>query len=173
MTSSLTELSMECNEVRPPNPRVVPPTPPNRQRAAELTARIRANPELSVVPAPFSVPTFDGPPPKEWEMLYNFDSDRGNGPSLQVLVALVHQAARDNAGKIRVHAYRGASRLQNGDVMEEPQGIARQRAEKITGIIAGLGYPAGRIETGWTEAPAGSDGKTDWRKRRVTVHVGG
>jgi hypothetical protein len=171
MTSSLTELSMECNEVRPQMGEGRAPSPQALAAQADLDARLRANPELSVQSTPSRIPVFAGPPPKGWEMPYNFDSDRGNGPSLQILVALVQQARRDNAGKIRVHAWRGASRLENGEIMEEPHGLAERRAKKIAGVIAGLGYPAERIETRWTERPDRPNGKTDWTMRRVRVEV--
>jgi hypothetical protein len=171
MTSSLPELTLECNEVRPQRDVNRTPPPAAQARQAELTARIRANPQLSIEPAPFDVPEFEGAPPTSWEMLYNFDSERGNGPSLQALVVLVQEAARKNAGRIRVRGYRGASKLESGEVMEEPEGIAKKRAEKIAGIIAGLGYPAERIQTRWSETPARPDGKADWKRRRVTVEV--
>jgi hypothetical protein len=55
--------------------------------------------------------------------------------------------------------------------MEEQNGLARQRARKIAGIIAGLGYPEANIDVRWTDEASTPDGRTDWKKRRVTVKV--
>lgn len=171
MASALQELSPECNEVRPPEPARVPFTERDPERQAAALARIKANPKISVQVVPSRIPEFTGAAPLQWEMLYNFDTDRGNGPSLQALVALVQAAARENASAIEVHGYRGTSKLDNGEILVEPPGVAQRRAQKIAGIIAGLGFPAAKIETRWTEELAPPDGHSDWRKRRVTVEV--
>lgn len=91
-------------------------------------------------------------------------SRRDDGLALQGLVSMVHAAVRDDAPSISVHGYRGASLLDNAETIEEEAGMARQRAEKIAGIIAGLGYPKERIRVAWTDAAAKPDGRTDWQK---------
>jgi hypothetical protein len=170
MTSALPEISLECNEIRPFEVTFAASEDAS-QREAEALARVRTEPGLSVRPVFSGVPEYEGPAPRDWQMLYTFDSDRGDGPSLQALVALVQAAVRDQIGSIVVHGYRGASRLDNGEIMEEQHGLARQRAQKIAGIIAGLGYPKANIDVRWSEEVARPDGRTDWRRRQVTVHT--
>lgn len=171
MTSALKEISAECNEVRPFEPRFAPP-PPDPARMAEMLARLRVDPSISVRPTSNTTALFEGPVPRDWRMGYTFDSDRGDGVALQALVAMVQAAVRDDAPSISVHGYRGASRLDSGKVVEEEAGLARQRAEKIAGIIAGLGYPRERIRVAWTEAPPRPNGRDDWRNRKVTASLG-
>jgi hypothetical protein len=169
-TSALPEITFECNEVRPFESRFAQREQP-RAWEAELLKQVRAEPALSVQPVDSGVPEFKGPTPARWSMLYTFDSDRGDGPSLQGLVALVQAATRDRAPSIVVHGYRAASRLDNGEIMEEQAGMAKQRAQKIARTIAGLGYPAASLRVFWTEETARGDGQTDWTKRRVIVEV--
>lgn len=171
MTSALPEITLECNEVRPFEAKWAAPQSA-LQRETEALARVRTEPALSVQPVYSGVPEYEGPAPRDWQMLYTFDSDRGDGPSLQALVALVQAAVRDQVASIVVHGYRGASRLDNGQVMEEQRGLARQRAQKIAGIIAGLGYPKANIDVRWSEEVATPDGQTDWKRRQVTVQAG-
>jgi len=170
MTSALPEISLECDEIRPFETRFAAPTDFDDD-AQELAESLLANPEQSVRPVDSGVPEFTATPPRAWEMIYTFDSDRGDGPSLQALVALVQAAVQDNAPSINVHGYRGSSLLDSGEILEEPSGLARQRAVKIAQIISGLGYPESKINIAWSEDAEAPDGRTDWRRRRVTVAV--
>jgi hypothetical protein len=170
MTSALPEIALECNEIRPFEVTFAA-SEEAAERESEALARVRTEPALSVQPVYSGVPEYEGPAPRDWKMLYTFDSDRGDGPSLQALVALVQAAVRDHVGSIVVHGYRGASRLDNGEIMEEQRGLARQRAQKIAGIIAGLGYPKANIDVRWSEEVASPDGRTDWMRRQVTVQT--
>ena len=68
-------------------------------------------------------------------------------------------------------AGRGATRLSNGRVLIERQGIAKARAEEIAELFVGAGIARSAIELSWHDDPEDPDGADDWRSRRVTVRV--
>jgi outer membrane protein OmpA-like peptidoglycan-associated protein len=49
--------------------------------------------------------------------------------------------------------------------------MAKQRAQKITGILEGLGVAAAQIEITWVDAPQAGTGQDDWRNRRIELSV--
>lgn len=173
--SVLWELAPECNLILPfeTEPQVEPA--PVSERARWLHAEIamlETDPSRSLQ----SVRLPPGPPVEvaigRTEIIYYpFDSDRSSGPDAQRFVKLAH-LARDTPGAfITIHAYRGVSLLDDGTLMSEREDMAEQRANKVAGILAGLGAPAARIEAhAHVEAPKPT-GRADWQQRWVEVTV--
>ncbi len=148
-------------------------TPEQRAAALELARRVEADPALSLKPVmressyPLPVPPFK---PESLTIYYPFESDRGTDADMLQLLRL-KDIARAVPARVEVTGHRGASRLSDGTAMIERPEMARKRAEKITGILRGLGVDAEQIETEWIDAPGGDSARDDWRSRRVDLRV--
>ncbi|WP_068079587.1 hypothetical protein [Novosphingobium rosa] len=169
-------------EIDPACDRIVPATPgmaygPNavsaerKAAASAMLARVEADPALSIRPiykdaAPEPAPT---PPflPRNLAVYYPFDSDRGSLGDMIALMALVRYAQATHA-HVTIRATRGQSRLDDGRLLSEAPGLARQRADKLRHIITGLGLDPARLTTDFDEGPAMAGG---WPSRRGDIRV--
>jgi outer membrane protein OmpA-like peptidoglycan-associated protein len=148
-------------------------TPEQRAAALELASRVEADPALSLEPVmressyPLPVPPFEA---ESLAIYYPFESDRATDADMLQLLRLKDIALAVPA-RVEVTGHRGASRLTNGTTMIERSEMARKRAEKITGILRGLGVDAEQVETAWIDAPGGNTGRDDWRSRRVDLRI--
>jgi hypothetical protein len=180
--SVLTELAPECDTVLPFDGSVIGVAggifnsgpPEQRARMAELAKSAEANPELSVRPimpdpppdmlptAPYTVRTLD--------IVYPFDSDRGSGPDMLALTRLVAYA-RASKGRFEIESRQGVSRLSDGQSLAETAGLAKQRADKMVGILTGLGIPAADISVRINAAAPGDPAGENWKDRRIGLTV--
>lgn len=180
--SVLPELDAACDTVLPFDGSVVGVaggifnSGPPEQRAAmrALGERAVAQPALSIQPVMPDPPPPPAPTapfaPKDLAILYPFDSDRGSGPDMLEVVKLVAYAAASNA-QVTVTSRQGATKLSNGEVLAERPGMARRRAEKMAGILTGLGLPAKSLKVSWTDEAAAPTGADDFRQRRIDLHL--
>ncbi len=180
--SVIAELDASCDQVEPFDGSVKgvaggvfnAGTPEQRAAARDLARRAEIDPRLSVEPVFPDGPAETPPAPpfsrQHLEILYPFDSDRGSGPDMQTLMRLVRYAQAAKA-RVEVGAYRGASKLADGTVLTERAGMARDRAEKLAGILQGLGVARDRIGVSWVETARPADGDRSWRARRAIVDI--
>ena len=61
--------------------------------------------------------------------------------------------------------------LDNGEILTEREDMARQRGEKIVGILEGLGAPQGSIDLEVFIEFAQPTGNADWQSRRAELRV--
>jgi len=130
--SVLPELSPECDEMRTPMPGIdisfEPRRPPGPSNGRLAFAGFLTPPEPPK-------PPFD---PKlfvieySFEGMVNFQTPRIMGPALEY-------AQLSDARRIEVTGHRGATRLSDGTLMAEHDGIARERAEEIVRMFRGAG----------------------------------
>jgi outer membrane protein OmpA-like peptidoglycan-associated protein len=148
-------------------------TPEQRAAALELASRVEADPALSLEPVmressyPLPVPPFEA---ESLAIYYPFESDRATDADMLQLLRLKDIALAVPA-RVEVTGHRGASRLTDGTTMVERSEMARKRAEKIAGILRGLGVDAEQIEIDWIDAPGGATGRDDWPSRRIDLRV--
>lgn len=177
--SVLAEIDASCDQVLPFDGSVVGVAggvfnsgpPEQRARMRDLAKRAEANPALSVQPL---MP--DPPPaapaasfaPQRLTIFYPFDSDRGSGPDMLAVSKLAAEAAHAGA-RVALLSRQGASRLSDGETLRESPGMARRRAEKLAGILTGLGVPPAAVTTEVVELAAAPDGVDDWRDRRIEL----
>lgn len=170
--SVIFELDTSCDTIVPFDG-VSRPARPQSAALIDLANRVEKNPALSLDPVRPEVPYPRPVPPYEAETLmiyYPFESDRATDADMRELLRL-RDIARAVPARVEVVGYRGASRLSNGSTMVERPGMARTRAEKIAGILQGLGVDPERIEVDWVDAPGGNTGRDDWLARRVELRV--
>lgn len=139
--------------------------------AGAMLARVEADPVLSIrpiykdaAPEPDPKPPFA---PRSLTVYYPFDSDRGSSGDMIELMALARYAQATHA-HITIRATRGQSRLDDGTLLSETPGLARQRADKLSHIVTGLGIAPAQISPTFDEIPPLDGG---WSSRRADIRV--
>lgn len=177
VTSVMRELDNSCRTVRPeqarfntieprrgPGPNVPPEARTPEQVAAAAAARAAAQRERE---APL-VPPFQ---PREYEMLYEFDSELAVFTVGQVQEALEY-ARKLGKSRISVIGYRASSLLSNGQQLAEAPFIARRRAQELETTLRMLGLPEGStLDVSWDDTIIAGTGRDDWSLRRAIVRV--
>lgn len=174
--SVLFEVAPECDTVLPFDGSVVGGpggifnSGPPEQRAAmqALARRAEADASLSVLPLDAAyTPATRPPPPRSLTIYFPFDSDRGSGPDMLTLWEMA-KAAATSGETLEIVAHEGASRLESGEMLRESPRIARQRADKLAGVIAGL---AKAKVAARADPSAPDDAASGWRSRFAVVRV--
>ena len=104
-------------------------------------------------------------------LYFDFDNDFF---SLHVTVALTDLAkhvAQLKESRVEVTGFRAATRLTNGQVMTEREGMGSIRARKVADTLAGLGVPARVITVNAPSQAQPADGVNDPWNRRVEIRV--
>jgi hypothetical protein len=87
------------------------------------------------------------------------------------LTDIFNYAQKIPGARLKVTAFRGATKLSNGRLLTERPGISKARAEEMIDLFEGAGIPRSAIQTIARDDPESADGIDDWRSRRVTVRV--
>ena len=171
--SVMPELSLECNEIAPATPEILALKLGRRPDITEeQRAMIEADPASSLQImrlAPLPVP--EVALGRTETIYFPFERDRASGPDAMVLVELARLAQATPGAEVTVRAFRGASLLDNGEVLTEREDMARLRGEKMVDILIGLGAPEGSIRLEVFDAVAAPTGQADWQNRRAEVNV--
>ena len=146
----------------------------------ELTPACRAMlPAEDGIEAPPPIPAPRGPAPSwvkvdgpgDVTLYFDFDNDFF---SLHVTVALTDLAkhvAQLKESRVEVTGFRAATRLTNGQVMTERDGMGSIRARKVADTLTGLGVPARVITVNAPTQAQPADGVNDPWNRRVEIRV--
>lgn len=137
--SILPELSPECDDLRMVREGIdisfTPPRPPGPSggRLAFDYPDPPEQPQPPFAPRSFTITySFEG--------MVNFQTPRVMAPALEY-------AQLSNAREIEVTGYRGATRLSDGTVLVEHEGIAIERAEEIVRMFRGAGLEEVKFRT--------------------------
>jgi len=160
--SVMAELNRACNSILPAEPGIDAPA-----------AKRPAGPSTRQAPvSTAAVPPKKPEPPyleREFVIQYDFDSNFLFARNTRQLTDIAEYARVSTAQKIEVTGYRGSTLLSNGQVLIEKSEVARLRAERVAGVLKGLGAPASEVR--WISEPAEANGETDYQSRRVAVRV--
>jgi hypothetical protein len=180
VTSVMRELDANCRTMLPEQDRYntiearrgpgpSPAPPPRTPEAVAAAAAERAEREAAEREEAASiVPPYQ---PREYEMLYEFDSELAVFTIGQVEDALEY-AAKIGASRLSVTGYRSSSLLSSGEQLEEAVFIAKRRAQELESTMRMLGVPEGTsLEINWEEAVVPGNGRDDWSRRRALVRV--
>ena len=157
--SVMPELSPECDELRVVRPGLELPFEPPRPPGPSMGRLAFSPPPPAPSPQPpFSAKTFVVP--YEFEGMVNFKTP-------QVLEPVLVYARAIGASRIEVAGYRGATRLSDGSLLVEHEGIAKARAREIVDMLRGAGVDKAEYAVTASETPAvgGPD------RRRVVITV--
>ena len=160
--SVMAELNRACNSILPAEPGIDAPA-----------AKRPAGPSTRQAPvSTAAVPPKKPEPPyleREFVIQYDFDSNFLFARNTRQLTDIAEYARVSTAQEIEVTGYRGSTLLSNGQVLMEKPEVARLRAERVAGVLKGLGAPASEVR--WISEPAEANGETDFQSRRVAVRV--
>jgi outer membrane protein OmpA-like peptidoglycan-associated protein len=149
-TSVLLEIDRACNTILPAEDGIgAPQGPPNRSSSSWVRS--------------------DGP--GNSTLYFDFDNDFLSLHTTNAIQSLVQQFQQSKASAIEVTAYRGSSKLSNGNVMVEQEGIAAARASKVHDILIGLGVPQALVKVQVVTGVRKPDGIDDVWSRKVTLSV--
>ena len=172
-TSVMPELSRECNEIAPATPEILAMELGRRPDITEeQRAMILADPSSSLqIVRLRSLPVPEVVLGRTETIYFPFERDRASGPDAMVMLELARLAEATPGVEISVRAYRGATLLDNGEVLTEREDMARLRGEKIVDILTGLGAPEGSIALEVFDTVAEPTGEADWQSRRAELRV--
>ncbi len=160
--SVLPELNRACNTILPAEPGI--DAPPAKRPAGPSTRQAPVS--TAAVPPKKPEPPFLT---REFIIQYDFDSDFLFARNTRQLADIAEYARVSRAEKIEVTGYRGSTLLSNGSVLIEKADVSRLRAERVAGVLKGLGAPPSAVR--WIPEAAGANGTTDYESRRVLVRV--
>ncbi len=171
--SVLPELSPECDEIAPATPEILALELGRRPGITEdERAMILADPSSSLqIRRLRALPVPEVALGRTETIYFPFERDRASGPDAMVMLELARLAEATPGAEIAVRAFQGATLLDNGQVLAEREDMARQRGEKIVGILEGLGAPEGSIDLEVVSDFAPPTGKADWQGRRAELRV--
>jgi|SoiMethySBSTD1v2_1073268.scaffolds.fasta_scaffold00144_39 hypothetical protein len=163
VVSPMPELDQSCSVIRPAVPQfTVPfaPRPPGPSGG-----------RLAFDPPPSATAGLKPPyGPRSFELFYDVDMlvmGRHSG----LLTDIFNYAQKIPGARLKVSAFRGATKLSNGRVLTERPGISKARAEEIAELFEGAGIARSAIRLISRDDAEAADGIDDWRSRRVTVLV--
>ncbi len=171
--SVMPELSPECSEIAPATPEILAMELGRRPGITdEQRAMILADPSssLQIMRLP-ALPVPEVALGRTETIYFPFERDRASGPDAMVLLELARLAKATRHAAIAIRAFRGATLLDNGEILTEREDMARLRGEKIAGILAGLGAPEEAIDLEIVDAVTAPTGKADWQSRRTELRV--
>lgn len=139
------ELNRSCNTMLPAEPQFsAPPSPPAPiPRLADTT--------------------------REFVIPYDFDSDFLTLHTTRVVAEAARIAALAKPTLVEIHAGRGATRLTDGGVLVERDGLSRLRAEKMAVTLVGLGVPKASVRATWQQNADTPDGTNDVARRQLRI----
>ncbi len=155
--SVMPELDASCNVVLPAEDRY------------ELTFEPPRPPGPSLGRLAFGDPVMrDAAAARDFTLAFEFDGKVAFRHA-QTLQRILDTARAAKAMEIRITGYRSASRLSNGKVMREREGLDRERAEQIRELLRGAGLDSVTYTLHWIDLSRRPDGVADATNRRVDV----
>ena len=142
--SVMPELSPECQTMLPADPRYelgfAPPRPPGPGY----------RPLVFIAPPPELQPPFQ---PRTFDLAFDFDKgvDIRHPPVFRNIVAYAREI---NASRIEITGFRTATRLSNGDVLTEQEGIGELRATQVAELLKGGDLTEPEYAVEWNSRPA-------------------
>jgi len=129
------------------------------------------------IEAPERTPSRDTPSwvrsdgPGDVTLFFDFDNDFLSLHTSTAIQRLVEYFNQTKATEIQLTAFRGSSKLSNGQVLVERTGIADARGTKIHDILIGLGVPRAAVRVQLRTDPREPNGIDDAWSRKVTISV--
>jgi outer membrane protein OmpA-like peptidoglycan-associated protein len=167
--SVITELDLTCDgPVLPADGLAPPPVPVRGSARSAAPASDVLGPVGSFMRTPVPQPPFTR---QEFRIDFDFCSDVLTDQMQRRVIEILTCAATAQATAIAVKGYSAITLLSNGQRLEEPEGLAGQRARKIADVFVDLGAARERLRVEWADSHVQPDGKGDAARRRVMVTV--
>jgi len=164
VTSVILEVDAACNTLLPAEDGL--DAPEGHRGPGPSSERPGNRPRAAAPPAPAA--PFQ---PKDFTLLFDFDSDFMSLKITPVISEAVRYAKTIGATRVDVTSFRGATLLSNGQTLVENPLVAQRRAAKLHDVLLGLGLPAASLTVTAKTEPATPTGVADERSRRVVIAV--
>ena len=124
-------------------------------------------------PAPVPFPKYEpfSDDTKEFQILYDFDSDYLTLHKTRIAGEAVRVAKIQQPARIEIHAYRGKSKLSDGTILEEKLAMVHRRAEKMFDVFVGLDISKEKIKVFEHEKALGGKGEGDYLNRKLVIKL--
>jgi len=152
-TSVFLEINRACSTILPAEDTIEAPQSPPRPAIGEAVSWVRS----------------DGPADRT--LYFDFDSDFLSLHTSTAVQSMAEYFQQSKASEIQIAAFRGASKLSNGEVLTEQRDIAAARAAKVRDILIGLGVPAAALKVQVVNEARTPDGINDLWSRKVMLSV--
>jgi hypothetical protein len=152
-TSVFLEINRACNTILPAEDKIEAPQSPPRPQAGDAASWVR-----SVGPG-------------DSTLYFDFDNDFLSLHTSTAIQRLAQYFQQSKASGIQIAAFRGSSKLSNGEVLIEQPKIAASRAAKVHDILIGLGVPPTAVKVQVHIDIREPDGVNDPWSRKVTLSV--
>ena len=106
---------------------------------------------------------------KEFQILYDFDSDFLTLHKTRIAGEAVRVAKIQKPDLIEIHAYRGKSKLSDGTFLEEKAAMVHRRASKMYDVFVGLDLPKDKIRVIEHPKSVGGKGAGDYLNRKLII----
>jgi hypothetical protein len=152
-TSVFLEINRACSTILPAEDSIEAPQSPRRPAIGEANSWVRS----------------DGPADRT--LYFDFDNDFLSLHTSTAVQSMAEYFQQSKATEIQIAAFRGASKLSNGEVLTEQRDIAAARAAKVRDILIGLGVPTSALKVQVVNEARTPDGINDPWSRKVTLSV--
>jgi outer membrane protein OmpA-like peptidoglycan-associated protein len=152
-TSVFLEINRACNTILPVEDGIEAPQSPPRPATGDAVSWVRS----------------EGP--GDSTLYFDFDNDFLSLHTVTAVQRVAEYFQQSKAAEIQVTAFRGSSKLSNGTVLVEQQGIAAARATKIRDILIGLGVSTTAVKVQLVTNERVPDGINDPWSRKVALSV--
>ena len=152
-TSVFLEINRACNTILPAEDEIEAPQSPPRPPTGDAVSWVRS----------------DGP--ADSTLYFDFDNDFLSLHTSTAVQRLAQYFQQSKASEIQITAFRGSSKLSNGDVLIEQRDVAAARAAKVRDILIGLGVPPTALKVQVVSEVRTPDGINDPWSRKVTLSV--
>jgi hypothetical protein len=109
--------------------------------------------------------------PTDVTLYFDFDNDFLSLHTTTAIQRIVAQFQQTRASEIDVRAFRGSSKLSNGNELVEQPRTAEARAAKVREILEGLGVPKASVRVTVMNEVRTPNGADDSWSRKVTLSV--
>jgi len=152
-TSVFLEINRACNTILPAEDEIEAPQSPQRPPTGGATSWVRSD------------------SPADSTLYFDFDNDFLSLHTSTAVERLAQYFQQSKASEIQITAFRGSSKLSNGDVLIEQRDIAAARAAKVRDILTGLGVAPTALKVQVVSEVRTPDGINDPWSRKVTLSV--
>lgn len=149
-TSVFLEINRACNTILPVEDGI---EAPERTTAREPVSWVRSD------------------SPSDVTLYFDFDSDFLSLHTTTAIQRIVAQFQQTRASEIDVRAFRGSSKLSNGNELVEQPRTVETRAAKVREILEGLGVPKASVRVTVMNEVRTPNGADDSWSRKVTLSV--
>jgi len=174
----LPDIDLSCNEYTPFHASIVGKQRQDKRadnpKYREMFAMMEKDPSVSVQAVPLGVPMESAikkiisSNERELTIYFPYNRDRIDGVTAGALLAFI-DPEREAFERIAIQSYQAQTLLDSGERLNEKEGMAAQRAEKLVRILSGLGISEKKLDVVVDGNNINGNGMHDWKNRHIKL----